>query len=363
MQTVQLQCGNCSKLMAISVAHLGGQVQCPHCRAVVQTPAAPPAPTPAAPEVVERDSIFAPTDSGSDVLSRGAPRQLVEMPPPPAPAPAPPESTTTIEFTPEPEPRHDGLPLRAPAAAPLEEGDTETELPAPRPRPVYEKSMLPLIALIFLVPYAILTSVFCAYLLIQLRNQPHPLDMLPDPKPDKGPRKAERIRHDYPLAAHQKVGLGDALRVGDLEVMPQRVEMHKEGNLVLRLKVKNVSDDLVFAPISDAFLHVQTDFSGGKPYTFVQSENYTPLYGGFLEIKKADVNAGEGELAPGQEETILLTTTDKDRSTAKKVAASKDRLVWRVQLRRGLVPYRGKSLAATTVVGVAFNGRDIARLP
>ena len=55
MQTVQLQCGSCMNMMAISAEHLGQQVQCPHCQSVVQTPPAsafgiaPPGPEPVAP--------------------------------------------------------------------------------------------------------------------------------------------------------------------------------------------------------------------------------------------------------------------------------------------------------------------------
>ena len=40
METVQLQCGSCMNMMAISAEHLGQQVQCPHCQAIVQTPPA-----------------------------------------------------------------------------------------------------------------------------------------------------------------------------------------------------------------------------------------------------------------------------------------------------------------------------------
>ena len=38
METVQMRCGNCNRMMAISVEHLGGQVHCPHCQAIVETP-------------------------------------------------------------------------------------------------------------------------------------------------------------------------------------------------------------------------------------------------------------------------------------------------------------------------------------
>src|SRR4051794_25483870 len=100
MRTVQLQCGNCQKLMAIAEEHLGGQVQCPHCQAVVQTPKpTAPAPPPLAPsptpafvpvpslEVPERDSIFGQPEQRDDLFDEAPAGPLVEMPTPrPAPA-------------------------------------------------------------------------------------------------------------------------------------------------------------------------------------------------------------------------------------------------------------------------------------
>jgi phage FluMu protein Com len=362
METVQLQCGSCHKLMAISVAHLGGQVQCPHCRAVVQAPAPATAGPAAAPpaHVLERESIFTGPEASDDLFGGGPTEPLVEMPPEPAPR----GNAAAVEFVPEPD-----IHRVAPASAPSFDADHETtddaeELPAHRPRPIYDKGMGALIALIFLVPYAILTTLFIVYLLMQLWNQPHPLDMLPDPRDGKGsPRKVERIKHDFPLIARQKVGLGGSLRIGDIEVYPKRVELNREGNLVLRLQVKNCSEDVAFAPIHDQFLHVQADRTGGKPYTFLQSENHKPLYGGFLQVKKGerDLDDGQQELAPGQDETILLTTMDSDRAAVKKLVAGTGRLVWRVQLRRGPVAHRGKLISATAVIGVQFLPRDIAK--
>jgi len=38
-----------------------------------------------------------------------------------------------------------------------------------------------------------------------------------------------------------------------------------------------------------------------------------------------------------------------------------EKLVWRVQVRRGLVPVDGKMVSATTVIGIEFTARDIVR--
>src|ERR1043166_4799875 len=113
METVQLQCGNCGKVMAISTEHLGGQVRCPHCLSVVQTPprsAPPPMEAPPPVEIVpppvesgEVESIFSAEPPSEDIFDAGPQKPLVEMPsevvagPPPTPAYVP------AEYAPSPE--------------------------------------------------------------------------------------------------------------------------------------------------------------------------------------------------------------------------------------------------------------------
>src|SRR6516165_6383344 len=88
METVQLQCGHCKQLMAIAAEHMGGQVRCPHCKGVLQTPpptlasdAAPPAAAPMPNrELQQRESIFAGAEASEVVVGeQAAPK--VELPP------------------------------------------------------------------------------------------------------------------------------------------------------------------------------------------------------------------------------------------------------------------------------------------
>src|SRR5207247_4558219 len=99
VEPIQLQCGSCGQMMAISPEHQGAQVQCPHCKAVVQTPApAPPlgqAPAPAPvpgplPQfnVGDQDSIFGQPEPLDDLFG-AAPAPKIEMPPPVEVAPQP----------------------------------------------------------------------------------------------------------------------------------------------------------------------------------------------------------------------------------------------------------------------------------
>ena len=377
MRTVQLQCGNCQKLMAIAEEHMGGQVQCPHCKSVVQTPKpaatpAPPAPPPAptlafAPvpslEIPERDSIFGAPERPDDLFDDAPAGPLVEMPQAPKPAPPPVQETPPPPASDGPAPTYEPFSQEAPAAAddPAEQADLSQfgrrEIPKP--------SLAPQIALIFLVPYAILTTIFIIYLLMT-QNRQHPLDMLPDPRKDKGGPRTQ-VQHDIPLAPHQKVALGQTKQVGDIEVTPQRVRLTPEGNLVLALRVKNVSDKWTFNPIHDDFLKFQSDQTVGKPYTFVEPQLHKRIYGGYVEWLKGqpgkERRTDDGDLRPGQDEIIQLMTPDGPsyQGIVQAIAKSPGPILWRVQLRRGPVDHRGEKVSATTVIGVPFSAKDIQK--
>src|SRR5581483_10580632 len=142
MQTVQFQCGNCHKLMAVSVEHAGRQVRCPHCQQVVVAPTASPQPAaahPAAQPVVaasepsvgssgsaplspeppmfampeastEAESIFAPPEElGADACGEAPAPQLE----PPVPA-SPPPAIAALGTQDEPHPDYAAPPPPAP---------------------------------------------------------------------------------------------------------------------------------------------------------------------------------------------------------------------------------------------------------
>ena len=100
----------------------------------------------------------------------------------------------------------------------------------------------------------------------------------------------------------------------------------------------------------------------GRPYTFLESRNskIQRLYGGFVDWRQADRTA-EGEIGPGEEEIILLTTFPKYQKDVKNIVQSPDSLTWRVQVRQGLVPVEGELISATTVVGVEFSPKAIEK--
>lgn len=361
METVQLQCGHCMQLMAIAVEHLGGQVQCPHCQGVVQTPPRTPpgesGPQPVASpmpnmELHQHESILAGAEM-SDALTGETAEPKVELP-----------SRRAANGAPAPI-AQDGGPGPEPDA----------DLPKFKPRPVFDKSVFALYGLIFLVPYAILTTLAIVYLLFMQGGRTHPFDVMPDPVPDPkkgGPKQVMRIKHTYPLADHQKTTLGNSIRVGkdgDLLVTPERVVLTQDGDLKLVLRAKNISTNTTFDPINDFWLLYDPKKNSNEPYTFLESKSgkVGNIYGAFLEYRKRsqgkdDAVLGSAVLSPEQETTIVLRTPlEYQKSHIPLIAKSNGNYTWRVQLRRGFVKWRGKEVSATAIIGVEFTAAQIER--
>lgn len=390
MDTVQIECGNCGKVMAVKVAHLGAQVHCPHCRAIVQ---APPPPSKSVPnirvpnvDVEATESIFAEPGETDALFGEPPGRPLVEMPSemsakeaapertvafgPPEQAAAPALGDRTLdeeEFAragvnqPGPAPSWLSAPPAGAAAAEPEE--TPSEMPVVPRRPE-KQSNLAAVLLIFLVPYAILATIVIIILLKMQGNYFDPLERLPDPKPkDGGPRlKVSQVAHDTRLPAKLKTKLAQPVQVGDIEITPLKVWATDEDQLVLEFKARNLSKNLIFNPVSDAFLrYVEKSMDAGKPYTYLDC-GHKKLFGGFGEWLAGPAGQEQqfdGDIGPGEEEIIRITTEPRYRKDVQQLRKSKDDLTWRVQVRRGLVQVRDKDVSATAVIGVEFNASMI----
>ncbi|MCI0379327.1 MAG: hypothetical protein L0215_17090 [Gemmataceae bacterium] len=376
METVQIQCGSCGKVMAVQVEHLGAQVHCPHCQAIVQ------APTDNASRALgsdgadfpgidsrEIESIFTP-GQGDELFEEPSDKPLVELPPEPSSAEDSIESPT-LETTSLP---HLMLPLpTAPepatpwssATANQDEAadrfEDSAQLPTPDTPPTVVKvaaakrSLLVPYLLIFLVPYALIATGVIAYLLYNQSKNYDPLEHLPDPKPKEGPR--QKVAHDSPLSGKLKTRFAQALRIGDVEVTPVKVEAVDDVELVLHLKVRNLSQEYLFHPMSEEFLR----YAKGRelPYTYLDWSQKR-IFGGFLQFFKDD-ELISGELAPGQTALVKITTVSEFKNDVPKILKSGEDLVWRVQVRRGFVDVRGKQISATAVIGVEFNAKAIQR--
>jgi hypothetical protein len=332
--------------MAIGVDHLGAQIQCPHCLSVVQTVAPPPA---ANAEESPHESIFSDHDHSDSILG-DAPAPRVEMPSP-MPNVEMAASELHVESAPAP---------------------SSTQLPRHQPRPIYDKGILSITLLIFLVPYAIFTTGVILYLLLSGTSRSDPYEYLRDPVPESkkgGPRRARaQPAHNLPLESQLRTRIGAPIQAGDLLVTFDRVRLTEHGDLQLVLRAKNLSTNTAFEPINEAFVKVNWSRKDEKPYTFLesQSQSVDHLYGAYLSFHKDRLGLDEASstavLDPRKETTIVLTTETAYREKhVANVVNSNDEYLWRVRVRRGFVNVDGRDVSATMVIGVDFSSSEIER--
>jgi hypothetical protein len=436
MQTVQFRCGHCGNLMAVGTENLGQQVRCPHpdCQQVVLAPApAPPEPPAPAPSdlsfqlasVDENESIFAPTEAAADDLFGAAPAPRLEMPPgpqaqpglpptpveQPAPDPTPPGlfETTFPSISPSdgpavPLPPMDATAIQAPdpAALPALEGPPPNGQADAWPQPRLKRreaqgGVLTFIFMLSLISYAILATVVILILYLN-RPQPYPLlEGIPDTEGDSPTgRKEIRPIKDEVIAQLDKmdvpdrlrVGLGQTLTLGDLEVTPLRLERKKvrvivEGkdpepcrhdSLVLSLRLSNVSANHTFTPLDNYFdRYYRTSMHGNPPLTRLDvgpdrfyggPAHWVPRVRSWKERKDREWiedpwrrNFNDG-LKPGEAIETTICTDGEDERVAVALDDYHGRLLWRVHLRRGMVQLRDRRAWATAVVGVSFTDQD-----
>jgi hypothetical protein len=220
--------------------------------------------------------------------------------------------------------------------------------------------------LIFLIPYALVTTGFVGWQIYQQSKRTFdPLERLPDPKPGDG--GARRIHPHAPLPAELKASLGRSLRVGDLEVTPLSVERNAAGQLVLHLRLRNASHDTAFAPLLPAECYrcdKRARLEDAGPYTYLEVGGGKRLYVSGRDWDKAPPRAAgepfDGTLLPGEEMTAAFRIGPADKAALWVAARGEGPLLWRVQLRRGLVALRDTEVSATAVVGVEFRPRAMA---
>jgi hypothetical protein len=287
------------------------------------------------------------------------------------------------------------------------EGEQSTIARRPRDSANRINWFIPLV-FIPLVLYSVLATAVAGYLYLRLSSSPpNPFDRFPDLEGDNpGVRKDKRVSFSFtrrqvtaPLPAHLKVKLGETLQIGDLEVTPYKVERRKvalftEGAeqseqgphdaLVLNLKLKNLASDYAFTPLDNYFDRSwKAGNDNSTPLTLLQAGQET-FFGGpakWYPLKR-DVNRRERRdwlegrkngdpegLAPGESMKSIVCTDAWDPAIARYLFGVdtegqqvgkpyRGTLLWRVQVRRGLVPWKGRELPATAVIGVEFTDKE-----
>jgi hypothetical protein len=299
----------------------------------------------------------------------------------------------------------------APAAA---ANGSSTELVGAIPRPHRRPSRGGgwFVALVFipLVFYAIMATVAVAILYNRQQQVPkHPLEQfLPDEEGDNpGAKHLKSLTSETrrrmamrPLPDELRVHLKETFTIDreplkidaleatpQLEVTPLRVERKrvrvkvqgfekaeecKHDSLVLHLLVRNVSKDVVFRPMDNYFNRKwkETKPVGPPPLTLLEfgklrffggpanwyprnSRDYWPEW-------VAETDYGR-ELKPGEEMKTFVCTDGDDEELVKELDRYHGPLLWRVQLRRGLVRVGEREFPTTTVIGVEFTDQDVEK--
>ena len=422
MSIYHFKCVSCTKLMGITEDFLGKQMRCPHCQTIQMlpminaagNPEAPPAPVQGAepdtdimdfkyqspenpaPEELPREILSFPT---SDKFQETSTEEYAAVSTPVEVKDS--NEVPTEIFIPE----TNGASESA-AAAPWDDAPSITG-EAARKRPVASKSMAMPIIFFSLLSYSVMATAILILVLVRMKTAGplHPLEYIPDVDGDNPGVKRTKIRFNHDkertqevVPAHLRTKIGVAIRVGELEVTPLAVEKVtvsvlvsgfsksepcKGDSLVLRLKLKNVSKDQTFSPLDYYFNRKWKEKSRNSyppPFTLVQFGTEKPeksFFGGpanWLPLALAGSKKSQSPretvedenldktLEPGDEMTAFLCT-DGDDSSAQEILNHQGPMLWRLQVRRGLVPVGAKEIPATSVIGVEFGAIDVKQSP
>jgi phage FluMu protein Com len=260
-----------------------------------------------------------------------------------------------------------------------------------------------------LISYALLATVAVLLLWYRFQQAPPPppnqLDILPsfDPNDEEHSthlqlkqKALNRIRGmdvkmaTGPLLPERITRLGGKLQVGDLEITPlkvdrQRVSVISKGSqpepcrgpsLVLHLKLRNISSNIVFQPMDTFFNRKWMSKSEQPPLTIlelVEAARTIRFFGGPAEYHPPpppnNIHASlpqevEGDhashvLRPGEEMETFVCTDGDDKAAVDAVENHHGKLLWRVHLRRGVITLDSHHLVpVSSVVGVEFTDDD-----
>lgn len=245
-----------------------------------------------------------------------------------------------------------------------------------------------------LLPYALVMTGLAAYGLFFKSGAPqgHPLSTIPDDRGEFPPAEKRKTtkRYSFPvdgeLPPELKVALGQKLQIGALEVEPVKVEARplslvgestrgqteklrptRNQALVLSVRIRNTSDDIALHPMDPAFNRKVK--GSDTPATGLVVGKQT-FWGGAIEwpfrqgVQRFYEQAQEADATPlkPQESREYVVFTDVVPNVIKAAKQATDPMLWRVQIRRGLIEYEGKEVPVTAIIGVEFKQDDVKGL-
>lgn len=311
----------------------------------------------------------------------GVANTVFAFPNPPASVPAPhvealPEPSTAIF----PSPDQSASPTESPAAA------ATRKIRKPTVRSQGGSNLFTWL----LAGWAVVATIAAVYFSTS-KSYLHPFQAIPDVygEYDKADRKKTASallpseKEEVPLDF--RISLGASLIVNQLEIQPQKVEAgsfryfvqrgqspptakSEQSCFLLRLKLKNVSSDLVFHPIDPAFNRMKLNDDLGRLYNrltlgsqiypgglFPWRPGESALVRDYLEGQEKDPIP----LKPGESREYVIPSQHVARVDGTLKALGRVNGLWRVQLRTGVVSVPPREVAVTSVVGIQFTTGDI----
>jgi hypothetical protein len=176
------------------------------------------------------------------------------------------------------------------------------------------------------------------------------------------------------------------MEIGDLEIEPAKVEVRPLAlfvksaaratlesprptpALVLTLRIRNRSSDLWIHPMDPAFTRrargndrPATGLEVGGQKFWGGAIDWPPTNQQFERVYERAQEADAVPLGPGEIRDYVVFT-DTDAAVLSAVESASTPLLWRIQVRRGLIEYRGKEIPVTAVIGVEFQRNDVSGL-
>ena len=244
------------------------------------------------------------------------------------------------------------------------------------------------IGFFILAPYALLITLLAVYALFFKSSTPsgHPLSTIPDNFGEFAPAERKKTGKlafpvDGELPPELRVALGGKLEIGQLEIEPlgleqrllkiategkseKRIQTSDAPAIVLRLKIRNASDDLLIHPLDPAFNRrivgterVGTGLTVGKRTLWGGAIGW-PFSGNVIRVYESAQEADNTPLKPGESREFVVFS-NYDASLVKSVKDARDALLWRVQVRRGRIDFDGKDVPVTAIIGVEFKAADV----
>lgn len=214
----------------------------------------------------------------------------------------------------------------------------------------------------------------------------HPLSTIPDNFGEFEPAARKKVSAlklpaDADLPGPMRAALGEKLAVGQLEIVPRKVEKRRlaivtdrgtgDGKpefvrpaLVLTVWIKNTSPDLHIFPMDPAFTRRASTADQPLTRLVVGKQAFAGGYVAWpfpdrikrrIEVQQANDYV---PLRPGEDREYVVYTDDRPEILRAADAATEP-MQWRVQVRSGLFDLAGTEVPVTSVIGVDFRAADI----